>query len=155
MRRSSRSGPATFPYEPTQVWALDPSTHTWRQLSDSVPEGQVVVGDVLLAWGEENGPSVKTIGLAYRAGHLVLRLKTSSSERVNSKMTGWRHANGTRSAGVSLRCIEASIHVRRGQSSCSSLASCGSGSGFASVDHAVDDTSPVDDTGAVEHIREQ
>ena len=57
-----------FPYETTQVWALDPSTGTWRQLSDSVPEGQVVVGDVVLAWGEENGPSVKTIGVAYRAG---------------------------------------------------------------------------------------
>lgn len=57
-----------FPHEPTQVWALNPTTHTWRQLSDAVPDGPVVVGDVVLAWGEENGPNVKTIGVAYRAG---------------------------------------------------------------------------------------
>ena len=55
-----------FPYEPEQVWALDPVTGTWRQLTDSVPEGLVVVGDVLLSFGDLDGPESRTTATAYR-----------------------------------------------------------------------------------------
>lgn len=63
----------SFPYEPEQGWALNPTTQTWRQLDDalvefmSVAEGLVVVGDVMLAWGDENGPGGE-FGVAYRSG---------------------------------------------------------------------------------------
>ena len=56
-----------FPYEPEQVWALNPTTQTWRQLDPAPPEGLVVAGDVMLSWGEVNGPAVATFGVAYRS----------------------------------------------------------------------------------------
>jgi hypothetical protein len=70
----------TFPHEPEQVWALNPTTQAWRQLDSAAPQGReplrldvltghlVVAGDVLLAWGEVNGPAVETFGVAYRSG---------------------------------------------------------------------------------------
>ncbi len=56
-----------FPYEPTQVWALDPRSQRWRRLDVPVRESLVVAGDVMLAWGDENGPNGE-IGFAYRSG---------------------------------------------------------------------------------------
>ena len=57
-----------FPYEPEQVWSLNPTMQTWRQLNSAVREPLVVAGDVMLAWGEESGPAVVTFGFAYRSG---------------------------------------------------------------------------------------
>jgi len=57
-----------FPYEPEERWALNSVTQTWRQLDPAVPEPAVVVGDVMLAWGERDGPAVETIAVAYRSG---------------------------------------------------------------------------------------
>lgn len=62
-----------FPYATRQVWALNPTTKTWRHLDDVLPvEGpdsgaRVVAGDVLLAFGTTND-SVGPIAFAYRAG---------------------------------------------------------------------------------------
>ncbi len=57
-----------FPYEHEQVWALNPSTKTWRQLDAALlePGARVVAGDVLLVWAatEVGG----TGGVVYRAG---------------------------------------------------------------------------------------
>lgn len=54
-----------FPYETEQVWALNPSTQSWRQLDAALLEygARVVAGDVLLVWTEDGGT-----GVAYRVG---------------------------------------------------------------------------------------
>jgi hypothetical protein len=61
-----------FPYEYEQLWALDLTTNTWRQLDDTATIEPVVVtaGDVLLGWGGTGpggAPLVETAGFAYRA----------------------------------------------------------------------------------------
>ena len=55
-------------YSTEQVWALNPTTQTWRQLDDALLQNEAVVvaGDVLIAWG--NGPAHAMGGVAYRAG---------------------------------------------------------------------------------------
>jgi len=40
---------------PEQVWALNPTTQTWRHLDPAVPWGLVAAGDVMLAWGAKSG----------------------------------------------------------------------------------------------------
>lgn len=57
-----------FPYKPEQVWSLDPTMQTWQPLTHAVREPLVVVGDVMLSWGEQNGPAEATLGVAYRSG---------------------------------------------------------------------------------------
>jgi hypothetical protein len=60
-----------FPYETEQVWALNPTTQTWRQLLDSAlmnDDAVVVAGDVLLTWGIFGNQIASTGGAAYRAG---------------------------------------------------------------------------------------
>ncbi len=54
-----------FPYPNEQVWALNPSTQTWRQLPGALLEHDalVVAGDVLLVWATTGGG---TGGVAYR-----------------------------------------------------------------------------------------
>jgi hypothetical protein len=56
-----------FSREPDPLWALNPTTQTWRPLHPAIPEGLVVAGDVMLAWGEVNGPVEETFGVAYRS----------------------------------------------------------------------------------------
>jgi hypothetical protein len=56
-----------FSREPDPLWALNPTTQTWRRLDPAVPAGLVVAGDVMLAWGEVNGPVEETFGVAYRS----------------------------------------------------------------------------------------
>jgi hypothetical protein len=56
-----------FPYEPEQRWTLDPTNQTWSQLDAAIPEPVVVAGDVMLAWGDQNGPGGE-FGVAYRTG---------------------------------------------------------------------------------------
>ena len=62
-----------FPHEPEQMWALNPTTQTWRQLDDTpmIEPAVVVAGDVLLAWGGSGpggAPTDAVAGIAYRAG---------------------------------------------------------------------------------------
>jgi hypothetical protein len=62
-----------FPYEHEQLWALNPTAQTWRQLDDAPPiePAVVVAGDVLLAWGgsgPRGAPLEGSGGFAYRAG---------------------------------------------------------------------------------------
>jgi hypothetical protein len=57
-----------FPHEPEEVWSLKPTMQSWGQLDSAVREPLVVSGDVMLAWGEENGPTEVTFGVAYRSG---------------------------------------------------------------------------------------
>lgn len=61
-----------FPHEPEQMWALNPTTQTWRQLDDTptIEPAVVVAGDVLLAWGGTGprGAPIDAAGFAYRAG---------------------------------------------------------------------------------------
>jgi hypothetical protein len=62
-----------FPYEHEQMWALNPTTRTWRQLDDApmIEPAVVVAGDVLLAWGgsgPRGAPPDQIGGVAYRAG---------------------------------------------------------------------------------------
>jgi hypothetical protein len=61
-----------FPYEYEQLWALNLTTNTWRQLDDTATIEPVVVtaGDVLLGWGGTGpggAPLVEMAGFAYRA----------------------------------------------------------------------------------------
>jgi hypothetical protein len=56
-----------FPYEPTQVWSLDPDAQTWRQLDLSLPEELVVIGDVILTFSGPDGPRAAATATAYRA----------------------------------------------------------------------------------------
>lgn len=61
-----------FPNEHEQMWALNLTTQTWRQLDDTpmIEPAVVVAGDVLLAWGGSGpgGAPIDAAGLAYRAG---------------------------------------------------------------------------------------
>lgn len=61
-----------FPHEHEQMWALNPTTQTWRQLDDTpmIEPAVVVAGDVLLAWGGSGpgGAPIDEAGVAYRAG---------------------------------------------------------------------------------------
>ncbi|MEO7397136.1 MAG: hypothetical protein ABIW84_01075 [Ilumatobacteraceae bacterium] len=56
-----------FPFETEQVWALNPSTQTWRQLDAALTnhDALVVAGDVLLVWAATGDGG--TGGFAYRA----------------------------------------------------------------------------------------
>lgn len=61
-----------FPYEHEQMWALNLTTKTWRQLDDTptIEPAVMVAGDVLLGWGgtgPRGAPLVETGGFAYRA----------------------------------------------------------------------------------------
>lgn len=61
-----------FPYEHEQMWALNPTTQTWRQLDETpmIEPAVVVADDVLLAWGGTGpgGAPIDAAGVAYRAG---------------------------------------------------------------------------------------
>jgi hypothetical protein len=62
-----------FPYEHEQMWALNLSTQTWRQLDDApmIEPAVVVADDMLLAWGgtgPRGAPLETGNGFAYRAG---------------------------------------------------------------------------------------